>query len=75
VLIDWDYSAHGIWWVLTRQEMDAPAPAGRWRREPHAEGPSRMRPWSDRLTSELLDDLQEWNDACPGHDGLRRVWT
>jgi hypothetical protein len=27
-----------------------------------------MRPWSDRLTSELLDDLQEWNDAWDSND-------
>src|ERR1022692_2790227 len=63
VLIDWDYGAHGIWWVLTRQEKEAPAPAGRWGGEARAEQQKRMRPWSDRLTSELLDDLQEWNDA------------
>lgn len=31
VLIDWDYGAHGIWSVLTKEEeMEAPAPPGRW---------------------------------------------
>ncbi len=27
VLIDWDYGAHGIWWVLTRQEKKLPPQA------------------------------------------------
>lgn len=63
VLIDWDYGAHGIWWVLTRQEKEAPAPGGRWSGAAPPYGHERIRPWSNRLTSELLDDLQEWNDS------------
>jgi hypothetical protein len=73
VLIDWDYGAHGIWWVLTRQEKEAPAPAGRWSGEAPAAQQQRRRPWSDRLTSELLDDLQEWNDAWDSNDVDSRV--
>jgi hypothetical protein len=73
VLVDWDYGAHGIWWVLTKQEREAPAPAGRWSGEAPAEGQKRIRPWSDRLTSELLDDLQEWNDAWDSNDVDSRV--
>jgi len=62
VLIDWDYGAHGIWWVLTRQEKEAPAPGRTERRS--APDRSRAHPgMSSRLTSELLDDLQEWNDS------------
>src|ERR1051326_8842004 len=62
VLIDWDYGAHGIWWVPAQEEKEALAPPGRWSGAvpPH---PRQRRPWSDRLSSELLDDLQEWNNA------------
>jgi hypothetical protein len=28
VLIGWDYGASGIWWVLTKEEKEAPAPGG-----------------------------------------------
>ena len=62
MLIDWDYCAHGIWWVLTKEEMQAPAPrGGRW--AGGAPPDSRPRPWSGRLSTGLLDDLQAWNDA------------
>jgi hypothetical protein len=64
VLIGWDYGAHGIWWVLTKEEMEAPAPPGRWNGIPPPDRNDRPRPWSDRLSGELLDDLQAWNDAC-----------
>jgi hypothetical protein len=64
VLIDWDYGAHGIWWILTKQEKQAPAPAGYWRGTPSPGWHDRRRPWSDRLSTELLDDLQAWNSAC-----------
>ena len=63
VLIDWDYSAHGIWWVLTKQEKEAPAPPGRWSGAAPRPERERIRAWSDRLTSDLLDELQDWNDA------------
>ena len=68
VLIDWDYGASGIWWVLTKQEKEASAPPGQWigAREPGP--PHPVRPWSDRLTSTLLDDLQAWNDDWSGQD-------
>ena len=62
VLIDWDYGAHGIWWVLTKQEKEAPARPGHWSGTPPS-GRNRPRPWSDRLSTDLLDDLQKWNDA------------
>jgi hypothetical protein len=64
VLIGWDYGAHGIWWVLTKEEKQAPAPPGRWGGAPPSSRHDRPGPWSDRLSGELLDDLQAWNDAC-----------
>jgi hypothetical protein len=63
VLIDWDYGAHGIWWVLTKEDKEAPASPGRWSGTPPSGWHDRPRPWSDRLSRELLDDLQAWNDA------------
>ncbi len=72
MLIDWDYCAHGIWWVLTKEEKEAPAPRGG-----HLAGgappppDSRPRPWSDRLSARLLDDLQAWNDSWVSGEGPR----
>jgi hypothetical protein len=71
VLIGWDYGAHGIWWVLAKEEKEAPAPAGHWSGTPPPGWHGRPRPWSDRLSSDLLDDLQAWNDAWPA-DGAER---
>jgi len=70
VLITWDYGASGIWWVLTKEEKEAPAPSGRWTGTPPPGWHDRPRPWSDRLSTALLDDLQAWNDAwiCDGAD-------
>ena len=64
VLIDWDYEACGIWLVLSAEELAAPAPPGHWSGEPPPGWRDRPRPWSNRLSSGLLDDLREWNDAC-----------
>jgi hypothetical protein len=64
VLIDWDYAAYGIWQVLTREEKQGTVPPGRWSGTPLPERHERPRPWRDRLSSGLLDDLQAWNDAC-----------
>ncbi len=63
VLIGWDYGAHGIWWVLTKEEKEAPALPGHWSGTPPGGWDGRPRPWSDRLSGELLDELQAWNDA------------
>lgn len=76
VLIDWDYGASGIWWVLTRQEEEAPAPTGQWTGVPPPGLPHPGRPWSDRLTSALLNDLQAWNGEWSDQDpdsGARRA--
>jgi hypothetical protein len=72
VLIDWDYGAHGIWWVLTKEEKEAPAPPGRWSgvAPPH---PRQRSPWSDRLSSDLLSDLQQWNDAWDSNADIRSL--
>ena len=61
MLIDWDYGAHGIWWVLTKEEKESPAPPGRWAGTRPSGRNDRIRPWSDRLSAGLLDDLQQWN--------------
>jgi hypothetical protein len=73
VLIDWDYCAHGIWRVLTKEEKEAPAP-GRGHRADGAAPPwtGKPRPWSDRLSVGLLDDLQAWNDSWDTGQDLRQ---
>ena len=71
MLIDWDYAAHGIWWVLTKDEMETPAPSGRRSGTSPSSSHDRPGPWSDRLSGGLLDDLQAWNDACAA-DGADR---
>jgi hypothetical protein len=68
VLITWDSGASGIWWVLAKEEMAAPAPPGRWAGARPTEPRHPVRPWSDRLTSQLLDDLQVWNDDWDHRD-------
>jgi hypothetical protein len=62
VLIDWDFAGHGIWTILSTEELHAPAPPGRWGSAPSA-ARQRARPWSDLLSIALLDALQEWNDT------------
>lgn len=64
MLIGWDQGARGIWWVLTKDEKQAPAPPGHWSGTPPSSWHDRPRSWSDRLSGKLLDDLQAWNDAC-----------
>ena len=68
MLIGWDYAATGIWWILTKEEREAPGPR-EGRRAGGAPSPpdGRPRPWSDRLSEDLLDDLQAWNDSCDGN--------
>ena len=63
VLIDWDYAAHGIWTIQAAEARSAPAaPGGSW--GPRKDGATdRPRPWSDLLSSDLLDALQDWNDT------------
>lgn len=59
-----DIGLCGLGRVLTREEFLAPAPPGRWSGQPPARPPvSRPRAWSEHLTAQLVDDLQEWNDA------------
>jgi hypothetical protein len=68
VLIGWDYGARGIWWVLSKEEREAPASPGRWSDTPPPDRHDRPKPWSDQLSGELLDDLHAWNDACAAAD-------
>jgi hypothetical protein len=59
VLIDWDFGAHGIWKVLSPEELSAPRPPGKW--APYERPRDRPRPWSDQLQGALLDALDGWN--------------
>jgi hypothetical protein len=68
VLIGWDFGARGIWWVLTREEKEGPGRPGRWTSAPPAGWHNHPRPWSDRLSGGLLDELQAWNDAWTTDD-------
>jgi hypothetical protein len=63
VLIAWDAGAHGIWWVLNKEEKEAPAPRGSWAGTPPPEVPQLPKPWRDQLSDDLLHELQQWNDA------------
>ena len=72
VLIDWDYGAHGIWWVLTKEEEAPPARGRRVGIQPPGRL-DRARPWSERLTAGLLDDLQAWNSAWDADNAEPRI--
>ncbi len=53
VVIGWDYGARGIWWVLTKEEKEAPVPPGRRTGTQPPDQYDRPRPWSDRLSGGL----------------------
>jgi hypothetical protein len=62
VLIAFDYRADGIWWVATKEEIEAPYEEhSRLNREHHRL--TSHRPWGDLLSDRLLDDLKAWNDS------------
>jgi hypothetical protein len=62
VLIAFDYRADGIWWVATKEEIEAPYEEHRrLNREHHRL--TGHRPWGDLLSDQLLDDLKVWNDS------------
>jgi hypothetical protein len=63
-LVDWDYGAHGLWLVLSPEELRAPPPTGGTWGPYVASAESEPRPWSDELSDDLLDDLKRWNDEC-----------
>jgi hypothetical protein len=60
VLIDWDWGASGIWTVRDPNERFTPATGGQW--APHQPPRDRHRPWRGRLSDDLIDRLQTWND-------------
>jgi hypothetical protein len=62
VLIGWDWGAHGIWTILSPRELAAPRTRGTWQPLATEVEAQRPRAWSDRLSVELLDALQEWNE-------------
>jgi hypothetical protein len=62
VLIDWDWGARGIWTILSDEEISAPRPAGTWGPADLLTEEARPRPLHDKLSLDLLDALQKWND-------------
>jgi GNAT superfamily N-acetyltransferase len=71
-----DVGLCGLGRVLSREEFLAPPPAGRWSGYPPARSAvSRPRAWSEHLPAQLLDDLQEWNDAwdCDGRPDVHAL--
>lgn len=79
VLVANDDGSHGLMWVLSVAELKAPAPQGSWK--PYSEPSPSPRPWSDLLSTPLLDDLDEWNDlgndlqgATSSADGWDAFW-
>jgi hypothetical protein len=61
VLIDWDWGADGIWTIHSPEELAAPTRAFLSYRRP-VSAQALRRPWSDKLSTGLLDALKEWND-------------
>ena len=63
-LIDWDFDAHGIWMISVPRERASSLGEG----HRHQSGGTsfdrsqQSRPWSELLSSSLLDRLQRWND-------------
>lgn len=63
VLIAFDYRAHGIWRVSTKEEQEAPT-YEEWSRLTRGQHkPTSHRAWGDLLSDQLLDDIQAWNDS------------
>jgi len=62
VLIDWDWGAHGIWTILSAEELAAPAPGGLWLSHKTPASEDGRHPSSDRLSPGLLEARQDWND-------------
>ena len=63
-LIDWDFEAHGIWIIIfPRDTSSSPKEGhrGHWSGASSDRSP-QLRPWSDLLTTSLLDRLQSWNE-------------
>jgi hypothetical protein len=81
VLIEADYCAGGIWWVDTKEEHAAPYPLWSYLTRAQRLGkPPVQRPWRERLSQGLLDDLKAWNQSWDDNDGfwndaqLRQAW-
>jgi hypothetical protein len=62
VLIAFDYRAEGVWWVATKEEIEAPSEEHRRLNKEHHRLTSH-RPRGDLLSDQLLDDLKVWNDS------------
>jgi hypothetical protein len=81
VLIEADYCAGGIWWADTKEEHEAPYPLWSYLTRAQRPGkPPAPRPWRERLSQGLLDDLKAWNQSWDDNDGfwndaqVRQAW-
>lgn len=81
VIIEADYCAGGIWWADTKEEHEAPYAL--WSYLTRAQRPGKPpvpRPWPERLSQGLLDDLKAWNQSWDDNDGfwndalVRQAW-
>jgi hypothetical protein len=71
VIIEADYCADGIWWADTKEEHEAPYPLWSYLTSAQRPGkPPAPRPWRERLSQGLLDDLKAWNQAWDDNDGF-----
>ena len=62
-LIDWDFEGRGVWIINAPRERPLrPSQERRHSSGSSAQGSQHLRPWSDLLTTSLLDRLQGWND-------------
>jgi hypothetical protein len=61
--------------MLTKDEKEGPPRRrhGSTSDTPPPAQQDRPRPWSDKLSSELLDDLEAWNDACAAGGAATRT--
>lgn len=62
VLIDWDWCATGIWTVPTVEELAAPVPPGLAIERGAEADYDPHRAWRGKLSDDLIDALQAWND-------------
>jgi hypothetical protein len=69
VIIEADYHARGIWWVLTKEELEAPVAlfGDLTRTQRPGKPPIHLPP----LSQGLRDDLQAWNQSWERSDGFR----
>jgi hypothetical protein len=62
MMINWEYLCHGIEWVSTKEEQEAPYPF-ELEKVQRPGKPPIPRPWPERLSEQLISDLKAWNDS------------